>query len=160
VATEDEATFGLIPLVSRAWARKGSKPIVLVHQENKYTNVFAARSEKSFVFSFSKKKKSRDFIRFCKKILKRWNKVLLFVDGAPCHKGAVKKFCECHKRTFKLVRFPAYTPELNPSEQCWKPARKALSNRLLKTMPAAKYHLQKTFNDKDQLPKMFNYLVN
>jgi hypothetical protein len=27
-------------------------------------------------------------------------------------------------------------------------------------MPAAKYHLRKTFSNENQLPKMFNYLVN
>lgn len=159
MAAEDEATFGLIPLVSRGWARIGSRPTVLIHQENKYTNVFAARSKKSFVFMFSKKKKAKDFIRFSSKLLERWNKVLLFVDGAPAHKGAkIRKFCKDHRRVFKLVRFPAYTPELNPTEQCWKPARKAVSNRLLKTMPAAKYHLRKTFKKKDSMPKMFHYL--
>ena len=158
MASEDEATFGLIPLVSRGWGRKGGRLTVLVHQENKFTNVFAARSKKSFVFMFSKKKKAKDFIRFSRKLIDRWNKVLLFVDGAPCHKGAARKFCEEHKKVFKLVRFPAYTPELNPTEQCWKPARKALSNRLLKTMPAAKYHMRKTFNKKDSTPKLFQYL--
>jgi len=149
----------LIPLVSRGWARKGSRPIVVINHENKYTNVFAARSKKSFVFSFAKKKKQKDFIRFSEKLLKRWNKVLLFVDGAPCHKGAkVRKFCEDRKKVFKLVRFPPYTPELNPTEQCWKPARKVLSNRLLKNISIAKYHLRKTFNEKYSMPKMFTYL--
>jgi len=27
-------------------------------------------------------------------------------------------------------------------------------------VPAMKYHLRKTFNDKKSLPKMFHYLVN
>lgn len=159
MAAEDEATFGLIPLVSSGWAKEGSRPTVIIHQENKFTNVFAARSKKSFVFMFSKNKKQKDFIRFSLKLLDRWNKVLLFVDGAPAHKGAkIRGFCEDHRKVFKLVRFPAYTPELNPTEQCWKPARKALSNRLLKTMPAAKYHLKKTFRKKDSMPKLFQYL--
>lgn len=159
MGTQDEATFGLIPLVSRGWARKGSKPVAIVNQANKFTNVFGARSKKTFVFSFSKTKKQKDFLAFAKKLMKRWHRVLLFVDRAPCHKGKrIDKFLEMHKRSFKLEYFPRYTPELNPTEQCWKPARKALSNRLLRTMPAAKYHLRKTFNDKKSMPKMFHYL--
>jgi len=158
VATEDEATFGLIPIVSRGWARKGCRRVVIINHENKYTNVFAARSKKSFVFMFSTRKRQKNFLAFAKKLLKRWKKVLLFVDGAPCHKGAkIRKFCKEHKKVFKLVRFPAYTPELNPTEQCWKPARKVLSNRLLKNIDVAKYHLRKTFNNKNSMPKMFNY---
>ena len=159
MAAEDEATFGLIPFVSRSWAKKGSAPTVLINHENKYTNVFAARSKTCFVFMFSKKKKQKDFIKFCEKLIERWNKVLLFVDGAPAHKGAkIRIFCEEHKKIFKLVRFLPYTPELNPTEQCWKPARKVLSNRLLRNINIAKYHLRKTFNDKSSMPKMFHYL--
>ena len=33
-----------------------------------------------------------------------------------------------------------------------------LADRLLKTLPAAKYHLHKTFNNPKNMPKMFTYL--
>jgi len=159
VGAGDEATFGLIPLVARGWARKGSRPVVSVNHANKYTNVFGARSAGSFVFSFSKTKKQRDFVRFVEKLGKRWGKVLLFVDNAKAHRGKlVDGFLARHERTFRLEYFPKYTPELNPAEPCWKPAKRKLSNRLIKTLPAAQYHLRKVFNDKKAMPKMFNYL--
>lgn len=159
MGAQDEATFGLIPLVSKGWAKKGSKPRVIINQANKYTNVFGARSKKSFIFSFSKTKKQKDFLIFLEKLLKRWGRVLLFTDSAKAHKGKkVNKFLCKHKKTFKIEYFPKYTPELNPTEQCWKPARKKLSNRLLKTLPAAQYHLRKTFSNKKNMPKMFHYL--
>lgn len=159
MGAEDEATFGLIPLVARGWARKGSRPTTAINHRNKCTNAFGARSSRSFVFSFSKTKRQRDFVRFMEKLSRRWGKVLLFVDGAPAHKGKkVEAFLSSHRKTFRLERFPKYTPELNPTEQCWKPARKCLSNRLIKTLPAAKYHLRKTFNDKNSIPRMFKYL--
>lgn len=159
MGAEDEATFGLIPLVARGWARKGSRPTTTVCHKNERTNVFGARSAKSFVFSFSKTKSSKDFVRFLERLMKRWGKVLLFADGAPAHKyGIVDKFLAMHKKTFRLEYFPKYTPEMNPVEQCWKPARKKLSNRLVKTLPTAQYHLSKVFNDKKSMPKMFYYL--
>ena len=159
MGAEDEAAFGLIPLVARGWARKGSRPTTTICHKNEYTNVFGAQSASSFVFSFSKTKNSRDFVRFTEKLSRRWGRVLLFVDSAPAHKGKrVEAFLSSHKKTFRLERFPKYTPELNPTEQCWKPARKCLSNRLIKTLPAAKYHLSKTFNDKKAMPIMFHYL--
>lgn len=158
MAAEDEATFGLIPTVSRGWAKKGSKPVATINHEHKFTNVFGTRSRKTFVFSFRKKKKQKDFVEHLEKLEERWKKVLLFVDGGPCHKGElVRNFLSEHKN-FIIERFPPYTPELNPTEQCWKPARKILSNRLVKTLPAAKYHLRKTFANKESVPKMFNYL--
>lgn len=159
MGAEDEATFGLIPLVARGWARKGSGPVVTINHAHKYINVFGARSAKSFVFSFSKTKNSRDFVRFMEKLSRRWRKVVLFVDSAPAHKGkSVDAFLSSHKRTFRLVRFPTYTPELNPMEQCWKPARKCLSNRLIRTLPVAQYHLRKTFSREKAMPKIFHYL--
>lgn len=161
MATEDEATFGLIPVVSRGWARKGSRPFAIINHELDYTNVFGARSKRAFVFMFSPKKNQKAFLKFCSMLVKRWHKVFLFVDGAKAHKGAnVETFLEDHKKTFKIMYFPKYTPELNPAEQCWKTGRKGISNRLLMNIPAMKYHLRKTFNDKRSLPKMFHYLVN
>ena len=148
-----------IPLVARGWARKGSKPTTTINHANKYTNVFGARSKKSFVFAFSKRKRQSDFIRFIEKLYKRWGPTLLFVDGARAHRGKqVQDFLTRHPKTFKLEYFLGYTPELNPVEPCWKPARKTISNRLIKTLPAAKYHLRKTLNNKKNLPKMFQYL--
>lgn len=71
VGCEDEATFGLLPIIQRGWARKGSSPVVKINSKNKCTNVFGARSKRSFVFTFSKRKKQRDFIRFSEKLLGR-----------------------------------------------------------------------------------------
>ena len=159
MGAEDEATFGLIPLVSRGWARKGSRPVVIINQANRYTNVFGARSSRTFVFSFSKTKRQRDFVRFLWKLHKRWGKVLLFVDNARAHHGKkVKEFLESHRKTFVIEYFPGYTPELNPVEQCWKPGKSKLSNRLIKTLPTAQYHLRKAFSEEKAMPKMFRYL--
>lgn len=159
MGAQDEATFGLIPTVARGWAKKGSRPVTTINHAHKCTNVFGARSKKSFVFSFSKKKRQREFVQFLEKLLKRWGKVLLFIDGARAHRGKrVLDFLTRHKRTFKLEFFPKYTPELNPTEQCWKPARKKLANRLIKSLPAAQYHLRKVFQDENSMPKMFEYL--
>ena len=158
MGAEDEATFGLIPLVARGWARKGSAPVTPVNHANKSASVFASRSRRSFVYSFSKTKTQGSFVRHLKKLKRRWNKVLLFADNGPAHHGKkVNAFLAAHKKTFRLEYFPKYTPELNPVEQCWKPARRKLANRLLRSLPTAQYHLRKTF-EFERMPKMFNYL--
>ena len=159
MGTQDEATFGLIPLIARGWAKRGSRPVVKINHANTCTNVFGARSTKSFVFSFTKKKRQKEFIRFLEKLRRRWNKFILIVDNAKAHKGKkVKKYLLQHKKTVKLDFFPKCSPEENPTEQCWKPGRKILSNRVLPSLAAAKYHLIKTFNNTKELPKMFQYL--
>jgi len=110
---------------------------------------------RSFVFLFSKRKNQKAFVRFLERLLKRWGRVCLFVDNGPCHHGEiVDAFLSSHRKTFRLFNFPTYSPQVNPVEQCWKPARKALSNRVLLSMPCAKYHLRRAFESTDFLPKI------
>ena len=96
---------------------------------------------------------------FLEKLRGRWGKFLLFTDNYKPHKGGiVEDYLKNHKKTVKVSYFPRYSPELNPVEQCWKPGRKVLANRVIPSLNAAKYHLQKTFRDKTVMPKMFEYL--
>mgnify|MGYP001608230870 FL=1 len=159
MGTQDEATFGLIPIITRAWARKGSHPFVKINHKNECTNVFGARSSKSFVYFFRKKKRKKQFIEFLEILRKRWGKYLLFVDNAKAHKGAkVKAYLKKHKTTVKLEFFPKCSPEENPTEQCWKPGRQALANRVIPSLSMAKYHLRRKFDNEKAMPKMFKYL--
>ncbi len=159
MGAQDEATYGLIPIIQRGWAKKGSHPFVKISHSNLCTNVIAARSSKSFVFIFSKKKNRKKFVAFLEKLRKRWGRFLLFTDNYKPHKeGIVTEYLQNHKKTVKIAYFPKYSPEVNPIEQCWKPGRTALSNRIVPSLNAAKYHLRKTFNNKKFMPKMFAYL--
>ena len=161
VGAEDEATFGLIPRPGRGWARRGSRKVVLVEARYHARQVFAARSARSFVFCLCRRKRQKEFLAFLKKLHRRWGKVLLFLDNVRAHRGRqVQAYERSHRKTLRLEFFPAYTPELNPVEPCWKPGRQALANRLLRTVPALQYHLRKTFRQKTLLPKMFSYLCN
>jgi len=124
-------------------------------------NVMGARTQRAFVFSFCNKKTKRRFVRFLRSLQKKWSRVFLIIDSAPWHRGhEIASFLKDNRKTFRVMYFPHYTPELNPVEQCWKPARKTLSNRLLRTLPAAQYHLRKVFSKAKAMPKMFKYLQN
>jgi transposase len=161
VGCEDEATFGLLPIVQRGWYRKGSRPVVTVNSKNECTNVFGARSVGSFAFMFSERKNQKAFVRFLVKLELRWGRVCLFVDNGPCHHGAIlDAFLRSHRRTLRIFYFPKYSPELNPVEPCWKPARRRLANRVLPSLPSAKYNLSKVFGNANAMPKMFKYLSN
>ena len=159
IAAQDEATFGLLPQIVKGWARKGSRPIMIQHPKNKCMNVFGARSKRCFVFFFCKKKKPKKFVEFLILLLKKWGRVCLFTDNAPWHKGKlINAFLEAHPKTFKLMRFLKYSPELNPTESCWTPARRVVRNRLIHSLPALRYHLYNVFSKPSLLPKMFSYL--
>lgn len=50
----------------------------------------------------------------------RGRKLLLFWDGLPAHRAkSVQMFLDAHWSRIKVVRFPAYAPELNPPEYLW-----------------------------------------
>lgn len=133
--------------------------MVQINHKHESVNVFGVRLMGEFLYIFAKRKRQQDFIRLLRKLLEGRKGILLFVDNARIHHGRlVQKFLRKHKGRIKLEFFPPYTPELNPVEPCWKPARKDLSNRLLHTLPAAKYHLRNTFNDPTLMPKFFEYL--
>lgn len=161
VGCEDEATFGLLPIIMKGWARRGSHPEVVINSKNECTNVFGARSKRSFVFLFSKRKNQRAFVKFLEKLLGRWGRVCLFVDNGPCHHGAVLEAFELsHWKTLRIIRFPRYSPQLNPVEQCWKPGKRDLANRVIPSIPSMKYRLCKVFENRQVMPKMFEYLSN
>jgi len=83
---------------------------------------------------------------------------LLFIDNYKPHTGAkVREYLREHKNV-KLEYFPKFSPEENPTEQCWKPGRNALANRVLPSLNAAKYHLRKIFDNRKAMPQMFHYL--
>ena len=94
-------------------------------------------------------------------MLKEHPRLVLFIDNAPWHKGkTVKQFCRKRSKTLRLHNFPAYSPELNIVEQHWKVAKQAISNRVLRSIPATQYHLRNIMQDKKAMPKMFHYLMD
>jgi transposase len=52
-------------------------------------------------------------------------KVLLIWDGAPWHRGEVKKYLKQKHKKFQLriEYFPPYWPKLHPQERVWKDAK-------------------------------------
>lgn len=65
---------------------------------------------------------AEEVMRFLKEIKRhlRGKKLLLFMDGLPAHRA---KTVQCHIRSqrswLRVIRLPAYAPELNPIEYLW-----------------------------------------
>jgi transposase len=57
--------------------------------------------------------------------------VVLLIDNAPWHAGAVVRQALAENPHLKLKRLPSYSPQLNPIERFWKKLRRrATHNRL------------------------------
>jgi len=91
--------------------------------------IFGALNNKTgkVITSSCKKINQFEFKKFLVKILHYYKKVYLVVDNASWHKAKyIKKFLENNKHRLKIEYFPAYSPEYNPTEQCWKSVKRDL----------------------------------
>ena len=140
---------------------KGSQPVVKTNYTRDRFHVIGARTKRKFVFRFITRQTQRSFMRFVRVVLKQHTRLVLFVDNAPWHRGkTIRQYCRKRSKTLRLCYFPAYSPELNPVEQHWKTAKKAISNRVLRSTQATQYHLRKVLQDKKAMPRMFQYLMD
>ena len=124
----DEAIISLILHVGKTWAFPNQTPIVKVSgKRGQNIGVTAAVNQQGrLCFELTKEKETftaKIFIRFLKKIRKEFLKrfIILIVDGAPTHTaGIVKRFAEENKSLLQIEILPSYSPELNPTEKCWR----------------------------------------
>jgi len=134
---EDEMSAGCSPRKGYGWTFE-KRLVIKAPQTRKRLNLFAAVNPlKGKVIQLpTKEAKAPAFIRLLSKILKEYPniQILLYVDGLPVHKsGLVKKFLEKHPR-LQIKILPAYSPDLNPTEQLWRHYRaKLLNNRYFAT---------------------------
>lgn len=106
------------------WAPVGKTPIVRTTGARYSVNLISAISAQGALrFSaYEGKFESATFINFCKRLMHdTTGPVFLIVDGHPVHRSdAVKKFVASTRGRLRLLRLPAYSPELNPDEWVWK----------------------------------------
>ncbi len=86
----------------------------------------AVNQQGRLCFELTKEKErftAKIFIRFLKKLMKQFSNrfIILIVDGAPTHTAnLVEEFEQENKKFLQIEILPAYSPELNPTEKCWR----------------------------------------
>jgi transposase len=155
----DECSIIIAPYLLRGWALKGSRPVVKTNYTRERFHIVGVRTQRTFLFRFISRQTQKTFIRFVRTALKSYPRLVIFVDNASWHKGKiVREFCRERSKTLRLRYFPPYSPELNPVEQHWKVAKQAISNRVLRSIPATQYHVANILSRRELMPKMFQYL--
>lgn len=158
----DEFSVDLQIKASRVWAKKGTKPIMPSHGKSEKVNVIGALNNKTGkVFSSICEKIDKfSFLKFLKKLLKYFKKVFLVIDNASWHHAKiVKKFLRYNKHRIKIEYFPAYSPERNPSEQCWKSLKRdLLTTRLFLSIEGMGDQIKEYFRVKKFMLKLERFL--
>lgn len=102
---------------------------------------------------------AQTWLQFLKSLLRKYEKILLIIDGAKYHfeKELVQKFYEENKEILIIIQLPPYSPELNPIEQVWKKIKKWLAITPWATEKEFEMKLVEAMNNPNFMVKMFDY---
>lgn len=125
----DESGVSEKPTVRRTWGLRGKTPVIRSSGSWKNLSLLAAivctpagGRPRLFLKSQPGAVNAKIVIRYLKELKKHLQrrKLLLFWDGLPAHRAKItQRFLKTQKSWLKVVRLPAYAPELNPPEYLW-----------------------------------------
>ena len=131
IVTFDEAGFRLVPVYKRVWFIKGQKPKGFFFWSNKKLSIFGALIDgKKLHFEFYDSMNTVTYLAFLSEFIEHLpkGKYVFVFDNASYHKSStIRKYIAKFENIF--VEFlPPYSPELNPTETCWKIIRANVTN--------------------------------
>ena len=160
---EDEARFGLQPVLRRVWAPKGERPVATVAPDYEWLWMYAAAhpsTGESFWLSLPRLdgEMAQLFLNeFAKRHVTKGKQIILIWDGAPAHRA--NSLCVPERIT--IVPLPAYTPELNPAENLWPLVKEGVANDCFKDLGALEKRVcgrsRKIYEDRDLISSRLSY---
>jgi transposase len=131
----DEATFRMVPTLTRIWAKKGSKPMIPTHDDKRKvvitggTNPVSGKTH----FYLSESASQEAALAFVKQMRRRYPDIdmVILLDGAPSHKANILKEYAKQDEKIHLKPLPKYAPKLNIQEDIWKWLRKRITHNFL-----------------------------
>ncbi|MFA4943843.1 MAG: transposase [Lentisphaeria bacterium] len=153
---QDEARFGRMVRIRRCWAPSPSRPAVANGYEREFVYVYGAVSpmEGDLDWAVCREMNTQRMGEFLAQASQAHagDFMVMVVDGAssPVAKDLVVP------ENIRLLKLPAYAPELNPQEHVWDELReKEFPNRVFSSMAGVVAQLQsglpKLASDKDGL---------
>jgi hypothetical protein len=162
--SQDEARFPMVPTLAATLGVKGHRPLVGTRDNKDLLYLFAVvnlvsaavhantlESPKDAKQRTGQSKTRRmqqafaDHLRHVGRVYPRARcpRVVLVIDNAPWHRGAVIDAALRDNPHLEFKRLPSYSPQLNPIERFWKKLRRrATHNRLFDTLADLKASLR------------------
>lgn len=141
-----------------AWFPRGTRPSVELSGQRDWTCLLGAITENGdrFFSRFAEYVTGDHAKHFILALCEEFDDDLIVVlDGAPYFRASVVTDL-ADRDDLDLVRLPAYSPELNPVEECWRQLTDALSNRLFDSLEQLNTAID-TALDHISVPDMSNY---
>jgi transposase len=140
----DEATFRMVPTLTRIWAKKGSKPMIPTHDDKRKvvitggTNPVTGKTH----FHLSESASQKAALAFVKHLRRLYPdmEIIILLDGGPSHKAHILKEYVKQDKMIHLKPLPQYAPKLNIQEDIWKWLRKRITHNFLFDAPKAMAH--------------------
>lgn len=155
----DESTFCIQPKTTKAWYLKGKQPVQDFAYVRAHFHCFGAHGHKKFHYMFADKMRWPQFLKFVKRLHKKYAKLFIILDNATWHKAKkVQQYFEDNKKTIHVEFLPPYSPELTPIEQVWKKIKHSTANKLFHSKQQLKKHVNREAKKKKNLVKTFDYL--
>jgi len=143
------------------WAKRGSKPHVLVTGSHKRVYLFGALTmNHRHLFRQYPKMNGRSFTAFLRLLKRRYGRLMLLIDKAPWHNSKpVKAFLDENRSWLRVLYFPANAPEMNPVEECWRQMKNdVVGSTFHPTFQQLKNDLTRYLRTKHYKHNLFNYL--
>lgn len=130
VWSQDEARLGLKPVLRRVWTKRNERRRAVVEPRYEWLWLYAAVHPRSGrVFWLILPLLNGDCVQlfldeFAQTHLEENKIIVLLWDGAPAHRTHKLRI----PARMRLINYPPYTPELNPSERLWSPVKEVIVN--------------------------------
>lgn len=132
IVTFDEAGFRLVPVYKKVWFFKGEKPKGVFFWSNKKISIIGALIDgKEFFYEWHTSLNTVTFYMFINNFLEKYpkQKFVFVLDNAGYHKTSpIIDVLNKYENRIKIEFLPTYSPELNPTETCWKIIRHNVTN--------------------------------
>lgn len=160
IITLDECAIDLTTRMKKVWALRGSKPIGLIKNSIKRTHIIGALTGNKVIIEYAERVDSEKIIEFLDGLKSHYNKFVVVMDNAGWHRSwKIKDYIKANKNAVIIEYLPPYSPELNPTETCWKTIRKeVIDNNLFDDLLELKCGIREFVYGYDWNINLFNYL--
>ena len=143
---------------TQAWFEQNSRPTVELSGLRDWTYLLGAVTDdgRSFFSRFSEyvtADHAKHFILALYKVFE--DNLIVVLDGASYFRASTVTHL-ADRDGIEIVRLPAYRPDLNPVEECWRQLESALGNQYFESIDELTTTIDTTLNQLS-LPKVGNY---